>query len=67
MKIIRKYVEASAEPLRAISPNFPKNITSVIPTICCNNKLIKNENIDLKFSQEDILQFLKDCPEHRLW
>jgi hypothetical protein len=28
---------------------------------------LKNENVDLKFSQEDILQFLKECPEHRLW
>ncbi|MBP3498231.1 MAG: hypothetical protein J6K33_10435 [Alistipes sp.] len=28
---------------------------------------LKNENLDLKFSQEDIRQFLKECPEHRLW
>ena len=28
---------------------------------------LKNENIDLEFNQEDILQFLKECPEHRLW
>ena len=28
---------------------------------------LKNENMDLEFSQEDILQFLKECPEHRLW
>jgi hypothetical protein len=28
---------------------------------------LKNENIDLEFSQEDILQFLKECPEHKLW
>lgn len=28
---------------------------------------LKNENMDLKFSQEDIRQFLKECPEHRLW
>ena len=28
---------------------------------------LKNENMNLEFSQEDILQFLKECPEHRLW
>lgn len=28
---------------------------------------LKNENMDLEFSQEDILQFLKECPEHKLW
>lgn len=28
---------------------------------------LTNENMDLEFSQEDILQFLKDCPEQRLW
>ena len=28
---------------------------------------LKNENLDLKFSQEEIHQFLKECPEHRLW
>ena len=28
---------------------------------------LRNENLDLKFSQEDIRQFLKECPEHRLW
>lgn len=28
---------------------------------------LKNENMDLEFSQEDILQFLKECPEYRLW
>ncbi|MBR4156012.1 MAG: hypothetical protein IKU01_04845 [Bacteroidales bacterium] len=28
---------------------------------------LKNENIDLGFSQEDILQFLKECQEHKLW
>lgn len=25
------------------------------------------EDFDLGYSQEDILQFLKECPEHRLW
>ena len=28
---------------------------------------LKNENLDLEFSQEDILQLLKECPEHKLW
>ena len=28
---------------------------------------LKNENMNLEFSQEDIIQFLKDCPEQRLW
>ena len=28
---------------------------------------LTNENIDLGLSQEDIMQFLKECPEHRLW
>ena len=28
---------------------------------------LTNENIDLGLSQEDIMQFLKECPEHRMW
>ena len=28
---------------------------------------LKNENMDLGYTQEDILQFLKECPEHRMW
>lgn len=28
---------------------------------------LKYEDIDLGFSQEDILQFLKECPEHKMW
>lgn len=28
---------------------------------------LTNENIDLGLSQEDIMQFLKECPEHKLW
>jgi hypothetical protein len=28
---------------------------------------LRNENLDLKFSQEDIRQFLKECPEHKMW
>ena len=39
--------------------------TRVVSNYECRS--LKNENIDLKFSQEDILQFLKECPEHRLW
>jgi hypothetical protein len=39
--------------------------TRVVSNYECRG--LKNENMDLEFSQEDILQFLKDCPEHRLW
>ncbi len=39
--------------------------TRVVSNYECRG--LKNENIDLEFSQEDILQFLKECPEHRLW
>ena len=39
--------------------------TRVVSNYECRG--LKNENLDLKFSQEDILQFLKECPEHRLW
>ena len=28
---------------------------------------LKYEDIDLGFSQEDIMQFLKEYPEHRMW
>lgn len=28
---------------------------------------LKYEDMDLGFSQEDILQFLKECPEQRMW
>ena len=28
---------------------------------------LTNENIDLGLSQEDIMQFLKECPEHKMW
>ena len=28
---------------------------------------LKLEDFDLEYSQEDILQFLKECPEHKLW
>ena len=28
---------------------------------------LKYEDMDLGYSQEDILQFLKECPEHRMW
>ena len=28
---------------------------------------LKYEDMDLGFSQDDILQFLKECPEHRMW
>lgn len=39
--------------------------TRVVSNYDCRG--LKNENMDLEFSQEDILQFLKECPEHRLW
>ena len=39
--------------------------TRVVSNYECRG--LKNENLDLKFSQEDIRQFLKECPEHRLW
>ena len=39
--------------------------TRVVSNYECRG--LKNENMDLEFSQEDILQFLKECPEHRLW
>ena len=39
--------------------------TKVVSNYECRG--LKNENMDLEFSQEDILQFLKECPEHRLW
>ena len=39
--------------------------TRVVSNYECRG--LKNENLDLEFSQEDILQFLKECPEHRLW
>ena len=28
---------------------------------------LKMEDFDLGFSQEDIRQFLKECPEHKMW
>ena len=28
---------------------------------------LTNENMNLGYSKEDIQQFLKECPEHRLW
>jgi hypothetical protein len=28
---------------------------------------LKMEDFDLGFSQEDIKQFLKECPEHKMW
>ena len=39
--------------------------TKVVSNYECRG--LKNENMDLEFSQEDILQFLKECPEQRLW
>ena len=39
--------------------------TRVVSNYECRG--LKNEKIDLKFSQEEILQFLKECPEHKLW
>ena len=39
--------------------------TRVVSNYECRG--LKNEKMDLEFSQEDILQFLKECPEHRLW
>lgn len=39
--------------------------TRVVSNYECRG--LKKENMDLGFSQEDILQFLKECPEHRLW
>jgi hypothetical protein len=39
--------------------------TRVVSNYECRG--LKYENLDLGFSQEDILQFLKECPEHRLW
>ena len=39
--------------------------TRVVSNYECRG--LKNENMDLEFSQEDILQFLKECPEHKLW
>ena len=39
--------------------------TRVVSNYECRG--LKNENMDLEFSQEDILQFLKECPEQRLW
>lgn len=39
--------------------------TRVVSNYECRG--LKNENLDLEFSQDDILQFLKECPEHRLW
>ena len=39
--------------------------TRVVSNYECRG--LQNENMDLEFSQEDILQFLKECPEHRLW
>ncbi len=39
--------------------------TRVVSNYECRG--LRNENMDLEFSQEDILQFLKECPEHRLW
>lgn len=28
---------------------------------------LKYEDMDLGYSQEDILQFLKECPEQKMW
>lgn len=39
--------------------------TRVVSNYECRG--LKIENLNLEFSQEDILQFLKECPEHRLW
>ena len=39
--------------------------TRVVSNYECRG--LKTENINLEFSQNDILQFLKECPEHRLW
>ena len=39
--------------------------TRVVSNYECRG--LRNENLDLKFSQEDIRQFLIECPEHRLW
>jgi hypothetical protein len=39
--------------------------TRVVSNYECRG--LKNENMNLEFSQEDILQFLKECPEQRLW
>ena len=39
--------------------------TRVVSNYECRG--LKNENMNLEFSQEAILQFLKECPEQRLW
>ena len=39
--------------------------TRVVSNYECRG--LKNENMNLEFSQEDILQFLKECPEQKMW
>ena len=39
--------------------------TRVVSNYVCRG--LKNENMNLGYTQEDILQFLKECPEHRMW
>ena len=39
--------------------------TRVVSNYECRR--LKNENMDLQFSQEDIRQFLKECPEQKMW
>ena len=39
--------------------------TRVVSNYDCRG--LRNENIDLELSQEEILQFLKECPEHKMW
>lgn len=40
-------------------------MTRVVSNYDCRG--LRNENIDLELSQEEILQFLKECPEHKMW
>ena len=39
--------------------------TRVVSNYECRS--LKYEDLDLKITQEEIRQFLKECPEHRLW
>lgn len=55
-------------PEKTFSAHVYSNVdekTRVVSNYECRG--LKYENLDLGFSQEDILQFLKECPEHRLW
>ena len=39
--------------------------TRVVSNYVCRG--LKNENMNLGYTQEDILQFLKECPEQKMW